>query len=118
MLTSPQFTRSAVIAATVLSLAATPAVARQADMPVRPNATVVVHSRQWSPPRTDGLGVRPAAQPAASPAVALTQPPHASNGVDWLLITIGSSTLIALLLAMAVARRKHDWAHPFGARQV
>jgi hypothetical protein len=120
MLTSSQFTRSVVIAATVVSLGATPAVARQADAPLRPKAAVVVHDRQWTQARTEGLGVRPAAQPVVSPApaVALTQAPHASNGVDWLLITIGSSTLVALLLAIALAGRNHDWAHPFRARQV
>ena len=83
MLTSPQFTRSAVIAATVLSLAATPAVARQADMPVRPNATVVVHSRQWTPPRTDGLGVRPPPSPPPPPpwrSHSRRTPPTASTG--------------------------------------
>ena len=121
MLKSPQFTRSAVVAATVLSLGATPAVARQADMPVRPKAAVVVHSRHWTQARTDSLGVRPAAaQPVVSPApaVALTQAPHGSNGVDWLLITIGSSTLVALLLAIVIARINTERARPFRGRQV
>ena len=120
MLKSPQFTRSAVVAATVLSLGATPAVARQADMPVRPKAAVVVHSRQWTPPRTDAIGRRPAGQPVAAsrvPVVPLTQAPRASSGPDWLLIAIGSSAVLALLLAVAVGRTNRDWANPFRARR-
>ena len=120
---SSPFTRAAVVAATVVSLGAGPAVARQADIPLRPKAAVVAHhSPQWSQPRTDGIGIRPALQPVASPApapaVPLTQAPHASNGADWLLITIGSSTLVALLLAMAVARTNRAWTQPFRGRQV
>lgn len=85
------------------------------------SAAVAHHSRQWTPPRTDAIGIRPAAQPvAASPAppVPLTQAPHSSSGADWLLITIGSSTLVALLLAMVIGRTNRDWAHPFRTRQV
>jgi hypothetical protein len=122
MLKSPQFTRSAVIAATIVSLGASPAVARQADMPVhQSSAAVAHHTRQWTQPRTDAIGVRPADQPVAAspaPAVPLTSKPHASGGPDWLLITIGSSTLVTLLLAMAFARTKRYPAHPFRARQV
>jgi hypothetical protein len=118
MLKSSPFTRSAVIAATVISLGASPAVARQADMPVHqaPAATVAHHTRQWTQAHTEGIGVRPADQPVAAspaPAVPLTQAPHASNGPDWLLIAIGSSAMVALLLAVAVLPTRR-----FRARQV
>ena len=65
MLKSPQFTRAAVIAATVISLGASPAVAREADTPLHPGRTVTPHARQWTQPRVDSLGVRPAHQPIA-----------------------------------------------------
>ena len=121
MLKSPQFTRTAVIAATVISLGATPAVAREADAPLHPGqtvTTVVPHARQWTPPRVDAIGVRSVNQPvAASPApVALATP--ASNGPDWLLIAIGSTAVLALLLAVAVLPTRWLRAHPFRARQV
>ena len=124
MLKSRQFTRSAVIAATVISLGASPAVAREADAPLHPGrtvTTVVPHGRQWTQPRVDSMGVRPADQPiAASPAptVPLTEAPHASNGPDWLLIAIGSTAVLALLLAVAVLPTRWLRAHPFRPRQV
>jgi hypothetical protein len=121
MLKSPQLTRTAVIAATVISLGATPAVAREADAPLHPGQTVttaVAPARQWTPPRVDAIGVRPANQPvAASPApVALATP--ASGGPDWLLIAIGSTAMLALLLAVAVLPTRWLRTHPFRARQV
>ena len=78
MLQSSQLTRTAVLAATVISLGATPAVAREADAPLHPGrtvTTVVPQVRQWTPPRVDAIGVRPANQPvAASPAPVATLP--------------------------------------------
>ena len=124
MLKSPQFTRAAVIAATVISLGASPAVAREADTPLHPGrtvTTVVPHARQWTQPRVDSLGVRPADQPIAdSPAsaVPLTQAPHVTGGPDWLLIAIGSTAVLALLLAVAVLPTRWLRAHPFRARHV
>ena len=80
MLKSPQFTRSALIAATVISLGASPAVARQADAPLHPGqavTTVAPHARQWTPARIDSTGVRPAARrsPPPPPLVPLDAPP-------------------------------------------
>jgi hypothetical protein len=123
MPTSSPFTRSAVIAATVISLGASPALARQADMPVHqaPAVAAAHHSRQWTQPRTEGIGVRSANQPVAAspaPAVPLTQAPHASSGTDWLLIAIGSSAVLALLLAVAVLPTRWLHARPFRARRV
>jgi hypothetical protein len=123
MPTSSPFTRSAVIAATVIALGASPAVARQADLPVdqAPAVAAAHHSRQWTQPRTEGIGVRPVEQPvAASPVTAepLTQAPHASNGTDWLLIAIGSTAVLALLLAVAVLPTRWLHVRPFRARQV
>jgi hypothetical protein len=120
---SSPFTRSAAIAATVIALGASPAVARQADLPVHqtPAATAAHHTPQWTQPRTEGIGVRPADQPvAASPITAepLTQAPHASNGTDWLMIAIGSSAVLALLLVVAVLPTRWLHARPFRARQV
>jgi hypothetical protein len=123
MLKSPQFTRSAVIAATIVSLGASPAVARQADMPVRPSpaTSATQHGRHWTQARVDGIGVRPAGQPvAASPAPAepLTRATQPSGGADWLLIAIGSTAMVALLLAVAVLPTRWLRARPFRARQV
>ena len=48
----------------------------------------------------------------------LTQAPHVTDGPDWLLIAIGSTAVIALLLAVAVLPTRWLRAHPFRARQV
>jgi hypothetical protein len=123
MLKSPQFTRTAVLAATVISLGATPAVAREADAPIhvgRTVITVVPHTRQWTPARVDAVGVRPANQPVAAspaPAVPLDRATPA-GGPDWLLIGIGSTAVLALLLSVAVLPTRWLRAHPFRARQV
>jgi hypothetical protein len=119
MLNSSQFTRSAVIAATVISLGASPAMARPADQPVRPKASVTTvsnHTRQWTQPRVDGMGVRPVTP--AAPAVPLTRAARASDGADWLLITIVASTMLALLTIVAVVRPVRHRAHSLRARQV
>jgi hypothetical protein len=122
MLKSPQFMRTAVIAATVISLGATPAVAREADAPLRAGrtvTTVVPHARQWTQPRVDAIGVRPAnPQVAASPAPAVPLDRAAASGPDWLLIAIGSTAVLALLLSVAVLPTRWLRAHPFRARQV
>lgn len=124
MLKSPQLTRTAVIAATFISLGATPAVAREADAPLRAGQTVttaVPHARQWTQPRIDAIGVRPASQPVAAsptPAVPLDRATPASSGPDWLVIAIGSSAVLVLLLSVAVLPTRWLRAHPFRARQV
>jgi hypothetical protein len=124
MLKSPQLTRTAVIAATVISLGATPALAREADAPLHPGKTVttaVPHARQWTQSRVDSSGVRPVSQPVANspaPAVPLDRATPASGGPDWLLIAIGSTAVLALLLSVAVLPTRWLRAHPFRARQV
>jgi hypothetical protein len=119
MLNSSQFTRSAVIAATVISLGASPAMARPADQPVRPKAAVTTvsnHARQWTQPRVDGMGVRPVTP--AAPAVPLTRAADTSGGADWLLIAIVASTMLALLTIVGVVRPVRHRAHSLRARQV
>ena len=123
MLKSPQFTRSALIAATVISLGASPAVAREADAPLHPRqivTTVAPRTQQWTAARVDSIGVRPADQPVASPApaVPLDRATPASGGPDWLLIAIGSTAMVALLLAVAVLPTRWLRGHPFRPRQV
>jgi len=118
MLKSSQFTRSAVIAAAVISLGASPAIARVADMPVRPPAAVANHTRQWTQPHVEGTGVRPAAPAvAAAPAVPLTRAADTSGGADSLLITIGASLMLALLIIAGVVLTVRHRAHAFPARQ-
>jgi hypothetical protein len=123
MLTSPQLTRTAIIAATAISLSATPAIAREADAPVHqaPAITAAHHRGQWTQARTDAIGVRPANQPTAAspaPAVPLDRATPASSGPDWLLIAIGSTAMLALLLAIAVLPTRWFSTHRFRARQV
>ena len=121
MLNSSQCTRSAVIAATVICLGATPAIARQADVPPRPKAavTAVAHAtRQWTQPRVDGTGVRAESADAAVPSVqaaSLPRASHGSAGREWLLIPLGALALAFLLILLGVRTDWH-WAHPFGAR--
>lgn len=121
MLNSSQFTRSAVIAATVVSLAASPAMARPADQPAASKATVASHTRHWTPARVDGTGVRPAASvtsaASAAPAVPLTRPADTS-GVDWLLIGLVAPALLALLAIVAVVRSVRHRADSFHVSQV
>jgi hypothetical protein len=117
MLNSSQFTRSAVIAATVISLGASPAMARPADQAVPPEAavtTVANHTRHWTQPRVDGTGVRPAV--SAAPAVPLTRAADTSGGAGWLLISIVAAAMLALLTIVAVRPVRHR-AHSFRARQ-
>ena len=114
MLKSSQFTRSAVVVAAVISLGASPAIARVADMPVRP-AAVANHTRQWTQPHVEGTGVRPAV--SAAPAVPLTRAADTSGGADSLLITIGASLMLALLIIAGVVLTARHRAHGFPARQ-
>jgi hypothetical protein len=121
MLKTPQLTRTAVIAATVIALGATPAVAREADAPLHPGGTVttvVTPARQWTPPRVDAIGVRPANQPVAASPAPVTLSTPTPGGPDWLLIAIGSTAMLALLLAVAVLPTRWLRGHPFRARQV
>lgn len=118
MLNSSQFTRSAVIAATVVSLAASPAMARPADQPAAPRAAVASHTQHWTPARVDGTGVRPAAASAsAAPAVRLTRPADTS-GVNWLLMGLVAPALLALVAIVAVVRSVRHRAESFHVSQV
>jgi hypothetical protein len=123
MLKSPQLTTAA-IAATIISLAATPAIARQADAPLHPGQTATAaapHTQHWTQPRTDAIGMRPATQPIATsptPTVPLNRSAPTTSGPDWLLIAIGSTAILALLLSVAVLPTRWLRAHPFRARQV
>jgi hypothetical protein len=109
MLTSSQVTRSAVIAATVMSLGASPAIARQADTPARskPAVTIVApNTRHWTQARVESMGVRPADSRATiSPpaSVHVIQPSDGSAGLQWLLIPL-AAVMMAFVLIIAVAR--------------
>lgn len=123
MLNSLQFTRSAVIAATVIAIGATPAIARRADVPPRSKAavTAVAHGvRHWTEPRVDGIGVRPAAgsgEVSSVPPSHLTQASDRSAGREWLIIPLGALAL-AFVLILVVVRTDWHWVHPSGARRV
>ncbi|MGZ4275774.1 MAG: hypothetical protein ACXVFN_03580 [Solirubrobacteraceae bacterium] len=122
MLKSSQFTRPAVVAATVLALGASPAIARQADLPIpaKPAVAAAPASSQQTPPRVDGMGVRPAGAPAAvsaAPAQPITKPSDGSGGQEWLLIPLAALGL-ASLLVLAVVRTGRHRAHPFRPRRV
>jgi hypothetical protein len=119
MLNASQFTRAAVIAATVCSLATSSATARPADQSARPKAPVTTVAK-WTQPRVEGTGVRPAGHPVASaaPAVPLTRATRESDGADWLLISIVASTMLALLAIVAVVRPLRHRADSLRARQV
>jgi hypothetical protein len=120
MLKSSQFTRSAVIAATLMSVGAGPALARPADVPLRPKpavATVTRDARQWTQARVDGMGVRPAAASPA-PAVPLTRATDPSGHSDRLLVAIAASTMLAALLAIAIVRTSRHRVLRVRARRV
>jgi hypothetical protein len=124
MLKSSQVTRSAVIAATVMSIGAGPAVARPTDTPPRAKATVTTvapNTRHWTQARVDSTGVRPAGVPAATtapaPAVPVTQPADGSAGLQWLLFPL-AALLLAFALIIGGARAVWDRTDTFRARHV
>ena len=124
MLKSSQITRSAVIAATAMTLAASPAVARPTDTPPRSKpavTTVAPNTRHWTPARVDSMGVRPADIPDATtspaPAVPVTQPADGSAGLQWLLIPL-AALLLAFVLIISGARAVWHRADTFRARHV
>ena len=85
MLKTPTHPR-AVIAATVVSLGASPAFAREADTPSR-RALRRGPARQWTQPRVDSLGVRPAHRRSRTPPPRRAADPGPDNtdGLDLLL---------------------------------
>ena len=123
MLKSSQFTRSAVIAASMIALGAGSAGARPADPPagVRQAAAVrAISTRRWTPPRVDATGVRPADRPVVSSplaAVPVTRPADGSGGLEWLLLPL-AALMLSLLLIVAVARAAWHAADTFRARHV
>ena len=123
MLTSSQVTRSAVIAATVMSLGASDAIARQADMPARskPAVTIVApNTRHWTQARVESMGVRPADSRATiSPpaSVQVIEPSDGSAGLQWLLIPL-AAVMMAFVLIMAVARGARHRGDTFFGRHV
>lgn len=121
MLKSSPFMRSAAIAATVASLGASPAVARQADLPAPSPAavTAVAPARDWTQPRVDASGIRPVDRVAApaTRAEPLSQGQSADSGRTWPLIPI-IGLLMAFLLILAVARTESRVVHPFRARHL
>lgn len=123
MLNSSQVTRSAVIAATVMSIGAGPAVARPTDIAAPSKhavTTVAPTTRHWTQSRVESIGTRPAdkrASTSAAPAVPITQPTNGSAGLQWLLFPLAALAL-AFLLIIAGARVGWHWADTFRARHV
>jgi hypothetical protein len=122
MRSSSPFTRCAVIVATTAALSATPALAREADLPLRPDvaATQTAPEPRQLPARVDGMGVQPQRSATVTPAekaVPLTKasPAVAGGGVDWLLALIGGTALVGLLSAGVMMRSGREWNHPFRA---
>jgi hypothetical protein len=121
MLTSSQITRSVVVAATAMTIGASPALARQADTPARSTPTVTIPApRHWTQARVESVGIRPVggavatSAPAAAPAA---QPADGSAGLQWLLLPFAALAL-GLALVVAVARGAWHRADAFRARHV
>ena len=123
MLKSSQFARSAAIAATMISVAAGPAAARQADMPAGARHAVAAHAStadHWTQPRVDSTGVRPVDSPAvtsSAPAEPVTRPTDGSGALQWLLIPL-AGLMLACTLIIVVSRAGRHAAHSFRARHV
>jgi hypothetical protein len=123
MFKSSQFTRSAVIAATMIALGAGSAGARPADSPAgvkRAVADQAIATRHWTQPSVDATGVRPADLPVLSTppaAVPVTRPADGSDGLQWLLFPL-AALMISLVLIVAVARAAWHAAGTFRARHV
>jgi hypothetical protein len=124
MLKSSQITRSAVIAATVMSIGASPAHARPADTPaasIEPAVTTgSLTTHHWTPARVESMGVRPVDSPAtASPPAAtpVTQPSDGSAGLQWLLFPL-AALMLGFALILGGARAAWHAADTFRARHV
>lgn len=112
MLKSSQITRSAVIAATVMTMGASPAHARPADTLARSKPAVTTVAPN---------GVRPTEVPAAptapAPVEPVTQPTGGSAALQWLLFPLGA-LLLAFVLILGGARVAWHAADTFRARHV
>ena len=119
MLSSSKFTRSAAIAASALSLTASPAVARLADMPTpKPAVTLSVqHTQRFTQPRVDGMARRPINAPATATPVAATPLTRDVKGPDWVLIGTVAVGILALMGVVAIGTKRHT-THPVRARQI
>jgi hypothetical protein len=110
--------RTVAIAIAIASLGTGTAFARPADMPSGTPHLAAAH--QWTLPRVESMGVRPAdpiaAAAPATPAVPLT---HADNtgGFDLLSVAVGACAVLALLLLAAAVRYGWPRVRPIRARQ-
>jgi hypothetical protein len=118
MRSTSSFVRAAAIAATVISLGASSAMARPSDQPARSRPAVTQHTRQWTQPRVEGPGVRPRDTLTApvAPAVPLTRATDSSGGADWLLIALGAAMGLALLMVGGVVHRVRQRPDAFHVR--
>jgi hypothetical protein len=123
---APPLRRTVAIALTAAAVGAVPAVARQSDMPLRPNTPAADVSATPATPtgipaRVEGMGVQPArvVTPAPATAPAPLAKPDNGSGFDWLSAAIGAAVLLAIALAVLVARTstlparlRHPFTHP------
>jgi len=114
MFSTAQLMRTAVIAATVASLATSPALARPSEPPLSasPHVTKTPRPhglREGPPPRVEGMGVRPGrpASKPAGPVVPLTQAAD-TTARDWLIAGILAASTLALALIVATARHRRN----------
>ena len=103
--------------AATIQLPGTQTVVDENVHPSKMHDRVVGDSRQSTQPRIDAMGVRPAEHSVAASRVPVTRANHPSGG-DWLPIAIGSSAMVALLLAAAFLPTRWFRAHTFRVRQV
>jgi hypothetical protein len=114
MFSTAQLTRTVIITATVASLAAGPALARPSEPPLSAAPHVTKTRRrpslhQGTPPRVEGMGVRPerSANKPAGPVVPLTKAAD-SSARDWLIAGILAASTLALALIAATARHRRN----------
>jgi hypothetical protein len=110
----------AVADAATIELSGTRTVVDENARPSTVHDRLVRGSRQSTQPRIDAMGVHPAEHPVAGsrvPVVPVSRATHASGG-GWLPIAIGSSVMVALLLAAGFLPTRWFRAHTFRARQV
>ena len=103
-----------------IELSGTQTVVDENVRPSKMHDRLVGDSRQSTQPRIDAMGVRPAEHPVAAsrvPVVPVSRATHASGG-GWLPIAVGSSAMVALILAAAFLPTRWFRAHTFRARQV
>jgi hypothetical protein len=131
MSTSSPLRRTVAIALTAAAVGAVPAAARQSDMPLRPDTPAADVSATPSAPttptgipaRVESMGVSPVAgatpAPATAPVSVSLAKPDNGSGFDWLSAGIGAAVLIAIALAVLVARTttlparmRHPFTHP------